>query len=157
MPDITIPVPEDRVADFYQFFGQWLAGDLQGTTGHHLDSSGTPGAGVDTRVSWTLDDDAAAEQLWRKMSGRARGLFTFLMEEPGKRYTGAQIAEAVGIPNGANGVAGVLAWPGRFCYQLQRPLPTQWEDGEDGAPSVYWIEPGIAKLFERARDEVGAN
>ena len=28
MTDITVPVPDDRTAEFYQFFGLWLAGSL---------------------------------------------------------------------------------------------------------------------------------
>jgi hypothetical protein len=154
MPDITVPVPEDRVADFYLFFGQWLGGDLQTGSRPQVDGYGTPSPSADTRLAWAPEDDAEAEQYWRKLSVSARGLFTLLMEEPGKQYTGNQIADAIGIENGANGVAGVLAWPGRHSWPLNRQLPWQWKVGEDGTESVYWIEPGIAELFGRARATV---
>ena len=28
MADITVPIPDERVAEFYQFFGLWLAKSL---------------------------------------------------------------------------------------------------------------------------------
>ena len=156
MPDITVPVPDDRTADFYQFFGRWLSGALEAST-EGLQSSGQPSeTHQDKRASWTGSDDEAddAEFLWRKLTKRAKGMFNLLMAEPGKRYTGKEIAAALDIPHGANGVAGVLAWPGRYCWNLSRYLPTHWKDGEDGAESVYWMKPEVAQLFSQARVKV---
>jgi Family of unknown function (DUF6416) len=157
MPDITVPVPDERTAEFYQFFGRWLAGSVQQEP--EIPGEGSPGV-TDTLKGqhdkprhWTGSDDDLedAEYLWGKYNKRAKGLFNLLMEDPGRPYTGRQIAEAVGIPNGANGVAGVLAWPGRYGLERQRHLPSLWKDGEDGAESVYWMEPEVADLFSKVR------
>lgn len=57
MPDVTVPVPDDRVAESYQFFGQRLGGSLSPSYGGHellFDTSGDLGK----RRGWTgLDED----------------------------------------------------------------------------------------------------
>lgn len=152
MPDVTVPVPDARLADFYQFFSRWLDGTLSLTTEPAAEE--TEGLG-DERLPWTSDDHANAEWLWRKLNKRARSLFNLLMETPGREYTGHEIAKTLDIPNGANGVAGVLAWPGRYTWEIRRELPSSWRDGEDpGTPSVYWMTPETAQLFQDARNAV---
>jgi hypothetical protein len=160
MSEITVPVPVERIAEFYQFFGLWLAGSLKlpsegGNFAQQSDSELLQGGG-DKRKPWTGSDDEFedAVYLWGKYNKRARAMFSLLMESPGKRYTGNQIAEAAEIPSGANGVAGVLAWPARFGMERQRFIPSNWKDGENGSESVYWMEPEIADLFKKARAKV---
>ena len=155
MPDITVPVPDDRTAEFYQFFGQWLGGSLTLSDGGYemlSATSGDPGK----RRSWTGSDEDRedAEELWSKMSSRAKGFYNLLIDAPGTEFTGNQIAEKLSIPNGANGVAGVLAWPGRYCLKLNRGLPQHWKHGEDGAASVYWMDADIAALFAAVRSDL---
>lgn len=153
MPEITVPVPDARVADFYQFFGQWLAGTLPGAI--NAPTLAEPESSGVERQAWSSDDLDKAEWLWRKLSKHAKKMFAMLMDEPGREFTGAEIAKAAEIPNGANGVAGVLAWPGRYCWQLERHMPTSWRDGEDPySPSVYWMSPEVAELFRAARSNV---
>jgi len=156
MPDITVPVPDDRTAEFYQFFGLWLARALK-----------HPTTGADTLVKsseispellgWTGSEEevADAKQLWKKLTARAKGMFNLLIDHPGTPYTGMEIATALDIPHGANGVAGVLAWPGRHCRRMNRHLPTLWKNGEDGAESVYWMDAEVATLFSKIRAEFG--
>ncbi|PNI10095.1 hypothetical protein CXX84_01035 [Arthrobacter sp. AFG7.2] len=155
MPDITVPVPDDRVPEFYQFFGMWLGG-----------SSALPGGTIQTfpedskeagkRRHWTgLDEDREdAEKLWSKLTSRAKGLYNLMIDAPGIKFTGDQIAKELNIANGASGVRGVLAWPGRYCWNMNRRLPQRWKDGEDGAPSAYWMEPDVAALFKAVRADL---
>lgn len=152
MPDITVPVPDGRIAEFYQFFGQWLAGSLP-----YLDPQPFDDDAPDERQHWSAKDQTEAEWLWSKLSKNARAMFTVLIDAPDRKFTGEEIAETANIPNGASGVAGVLAWPGRFCLQQRRHLPTHWRAGEDDAPSVYWMTPEVADLFRTARDQAAVS
>src|SRR4051794_17450502 len=103
MVDITVPVPDERTAEFYQFFGLWLAGSLSLTPTPDVPLSMT---GLETPHApvrhWadSEEDLALAEELWSKMTDRAKSMFDLLMDEPGTKYTGEEIANAVGIPNG---------------------------------------------------------
>ncbi|WP_295702169.1 DUF6416 domain-containing protein [Lapillicoccus sp.] len=170
MPEITVPVPDARTAEFYQFFGLWLAGSLS-LTPHLAEAAQTPreasGAGGASGASgspaapkpitpWTggEEDVADAEALWAKFSPNARGMFGLLADNPDTKYSGTQIAEAANIPHGAHGVAGVLAWPGRFCGPMGRELPTRWEEDVEAGDSYYWMTAPVAALFQAARKEV---
>lgn len=152
MAEITVPVPDDRIAEFYSFFGTWLAGG----------PSPAPALGQQvgnpvTEVSpWgqTDEDLALAQVVWGKLSERAQAMFELLMEHPGQKISGEMIAEKVDIPNGKYGVAGVLAWPGRHSYAVGRPLPVRYEDGPVGGSASYWIDKDTAELFKHAQKEI---
>lgn len=160
MAEVTVPVPDERTAEFYQFFGLWLAGSLSPSPnpfGGSQDRSGTSGTSLPPKlIPWgTAEKDYAdAETLWKKFSPRARAMFSLLMDNPGKEFTGEQIAEACDIPNGRNGVAGVLAWPGRHGSAMGRGLPTDWREDLDAQQSYYWIPVERAEVFKVARAKV---
>jgi hypothetical protein len=151
MPDITVPVPEDRVPEFYQFFGAWLAGAPSITASSLGQQVGNPHVEV---APWgqTDEDLALAQVVWEKLSERAKGMFELLMQSPGDKISGEEIAESLDIPNGKYGVAGVLAWPGRHSYAVGRHLPVRYEDGPVGGSANYWIDKGTADLFSKAKD-----
>ena len=163
MPDITVPVPEDRTAEFYQFFGLWLGGSLSLAQSPAGASDGPSQASEIAKAlpltAWgsTEQDFADAEAMWKKYSKAARAMFGLLIDNPGKEYTGEQIAEAVGIANGAHGVAGVLAWPGRHGAAIGRGLPTEWREDQDAEESYYWIPAARAEMFKSVRVEVEAS
>lgn len=155
MSDITVPVPDDRIAEFYSFFGLWLAGSLSlpvPTSGISLE---TPEAPQPFRAWGSTDADVAdAVALWTKFSARARAMFSLLIDNAGQEYTGEQIAEACGIPNGAHGVAGVLAWPGRHGAAIGRGLPSEWREDPETYESFYSMSPERAALFATAREQL---
>lgn len=158
MNNITVPVPDDRTAEFYQFFGLWLAGSLSlpGTTGASPEVSTTSSQAL-VKKTWGSSpeaDAADAEALWAKYSKNARGMFSLLLDNPGKEFTGDEIAEAVGIPNGAHGVAGVLAWPGRHGAEIGRGLPTSFREDEETGLTYYRMTAEQAELFKAAREKV---
>jgi hypothetical protein len=150
MPDITVPVPDDRVPEFYQFFGAWLAGrPAQPMTEVH--QVGNPAVEA---LPWGQSDQdpALAEVVWGKLSKPAKDMFNVLLNNPGEKFSGEWLAENLGIEKGKYGVAGLLAWPGRHCYAVGRKLPVRYVDGVVGESADYWIEPDVAALFVTARD-----
>jgi hypothetical protein len=147
MIDITVPVPEDRVPEFYQMYGAWLNGQAQVSS-----PSGTGSAhGSSGRQPWVDADAALAAKLWDKFSDPAKAFFSKLIDEPDRRFTGEELAEMLNIPNGHSGVAGVLAWPGKYCKKENRELLWKWAYPVEGEPVVYWIEPDVAALLRQAR------
>ena len=74
------------------------------------------------------------------------------MEEPGEPFAGEEIARRLGLEKGAHGVAGVLAWPGRYSRHLGRLLPIETAGRPDGGTD-YYMEPEVAALFRKARGE----
>ncbi|OLT10162.1 hypothetical protein BJF78_29255 [Pseudonocardia sp. CNS-139] len=143
MIDVTVKVPAERVAEFYSMFGGWLSSPPTVVGPEAADSEAhTPWAEVDVEV---------AAAVWSKFSETARALFSTLIDNPERKYSGDELSEMLGIPNGKHGVAGVLAWPGRHCFAAGRALPWSWESPEEGAPAVYWFTGEIATLFRQAR------
>lgn len=157
MADITVPVPDERVAEFYQVFGLWLAGSLSTFQGPSEARSEAPETSKPPQLTpWgaSEQDYADAELLWKKYSPNARKMFSLMIDDPDTKYTGEQIAQACGIPNGAHGVAGVLAWPGRHGAAIGRWMPTDWAEDEDAGTSYYWIPADRASMFRAVRDRV---
>lgn len=119
MSDITVPVPEARTAEFYQFFGLWLAGSLSLPGGIPVgaESPSETSQMPTPHQPWgdTKSDVNDAALLWEKYSPRARAMFSLLVDNPGKEFTGEQIADAANIPNGARRGRGPrLARPSRL-------------------------------------------
>jgi len=138
MQEVTVLVPEERMAEFYEMFGRWLAGtDVVATS--PLRSG-----------PWTDSDGPLARSVWEKLSDRAQALFGALIDQPETKFSGERLASDLNIPNGKYGVAGVLAWPGRHCAAVGRTLPLKYEDGDAGAN--YWMSSEVADLFRQARD-----
>lgn len=160
MTEITVPVPAERIPEFYQFFGLWLAGSLS-LPGSGPVAAGTPpeASGFPPVKEWdnTDSDLEDAVLLWDKFSTNARAMFSLLIDNAGKKFTGEQIAEAANIPNGAHGVAGVLAWPGRHGYAIGRGLPSSWREDPETLESFYWMSEERASLFRAAREKVEGN
>jgi|SRR6185437_8111239 hypothetical protein len=104
--------------------------------------------------NWTNsnDDLALARSAWGKFSPRAKALFSLLMDQPGRKVSGKDLASTLDIPNGAAGVAGVLAWPARHCAAVNRVGPWRWEYRSEEDKTYYWIDPEVASLFQKVRN-----
>lgn len=151
---ITVAVPEERVPEFYVWFASFLApepgvspwggrrGRGRGPGGRHH--------GFGEPAAWSAADAEAAAWLYGKLAPPARALFDLLIDAPGERIAGNDIAARLGLEKGAHGVAGILAWPGRYSRKLGRELPLATEGREDGG-TEYYMEPPIAELFAAAR------
>jgi hypothetical protein len=144
--DITVKVPEERLPDFYSMYGRWLAGAD--------DASRPTEEGLEGRHPWATGDEDLASEAWGKFSATAKALFSMLIDNPGRKFSGVELAEALDIANGKHGVAGVLAWPRRHCAAVGREWPWLWEYMED-ENARYWMTDEVADLFRRARERRG--
>jgi hypothetical protein len=146
MIDVTVPVPEERLADFYAMYSRWLSSPV--TTEVEVEEANTKS------VKWsdTAEDLVLARTVWSKLSDRAKALFTTLMDNPEKKFSGEELAQLHDVPNGKYGVAGVLAWPGRHSAAVNRWIFWGYEDGPVGASANYWMTSEVAALFRKARD-----
>ncbi len=153
--EITVSVPEDRVPEFYLWFAAFLAAEpgtpppsARGGRRHRTRSVHHH----DEPQAWSAQDAEQAMWLYRKLAPPARQLFDLLAASPGARFGGEDIARRLALEKGAHGVAGILAWPGRYSRHLRRELPIATEGRADGGTD-YYMEPELAALFTAARDE----
>jgi hypothetical protein len=153
---ITVAVPEERVPEFYVWFAGFLAGE---PVGPPWGGRGGPGRGRGPRhafgepAAWSAADGDQAAWLYGKLAEPARALLDLLIDAPGERRAGNEIAAALGLDKGAHGVAGILAWPGRYSRKLARELPIATEGRDDGGTD-YYMEPAVAEIFAAARERV---
>lgn len=105
--------------------------------------------GMHPVTEWGEQDAEKARWLIGRLAPPARALFDLLLQEPGKPWAGTEIAERLELDKGAHGIAGVLAWPGRYCRKLGRPLPIVTSTLEDGG-TAFAIPPQTAALFADA-------
>jgi hypothetical protein len=153
---ITVAVPEERVPEFYIWFANFLAAEpgappwTGGRRGRGPGGPRGPHRGFGEPVPWSAADAESAAWLYGKLAPPARALFDVLIDAPGERLAGNEIAARLGLEKGAHGVAGILAWPGRYARKLGRELPLATEGREDGGTD-YYMEPGVARLFAAAR------
>jgi Family of unknown function (DUF6416) len=135
----TVAVPAERLADFYEMFGRWLAG-----ASGRLVSSSAP------RLSWGADEVATAVEFYEWISAKAALILDFWMDHPGIWLTSSDTAAAAGLA-GAYGVAGSLSSVGKAAAKFGRELPFEWRAGAAGAPGSYRMSESTAELFQAAR------
>jgi hypothetical protein len=155
---VTVAVPEERVPEFYAWFATFLASE-PGTGWAGAQSQGGGRGRRGPRGSrrhhdvhaWSADDADQAAWLYRKLAPPARELFDLLAGSPGTRVGGEQLAKQLDLDKGAHGVAGILAWPGRYSRHLSRVMPIATEGRADGGTD-YYMDPETAELFRTARE-----
>jgi hypothetical protein len=154
---VTVAVPEDRVPEFYAWFAAFLAapaGTPPPALGHR--AGGPRGLHHRSEASaWSAADADQAAWLYRKLAPAARELLDLLIDAAGERIAGEQLAQRLQLDKGAHGLAGILAWPGRYCRRLDRALPIATEGRADGGTD-YYMDPDVAALFSAARAQAGA-
>jgi Family of unknown function (DUF6416) len=155
---VTVAVPEERVPEFYAWFAAFLAaapGTVPQLSGRGR--RGPRGARQgQTARPWSASDAEQATWLYRKLAPPARELFDVLAENPGNRIGGEQLARRLQLDKGSHGVAGILAWPGRYSRHLNRVLPIATEGRDDGGTD-YYMDADTAALFQAARNEPPRN
>ena len=145
---VTVAVPEERVPEFYVWFAHFLAGE-PASWGGRTRGFGPPRARPEA-AAWSAQDREQATWLYAKLAPPARELLDLLIDAPGARFSGNDIAARLRLEKGAHGVAGILAWPGRYSRKLGRTLPIATEGRDDGGTD-YYLEPEVAELFAAAR------
>jgi hypothetical protein len=149
---VTVAVPEERVPEFYAWFASFLASEpgtppplagrgRRGSRGHRHEGEAQ---------AWSAQDADQAAWLYRQLAPQARELIDLLAANPGARFGGEDIAKRLQLEKGAHGVAGILAWPGRYSRHLDRALPIATEGRTDGGTD-YYMDPELAQLFSAAR------
>jgi Family of unknown function (DUF6416) len=149
---VTVAVPEERIPEFYAWFASFLAaepgappplagGGRRGSGGHRHHGQSQ---------AWSAQDADQAAWLYSKLAPQARELFDLLAGTPGARFGGEEVAKRLKLEKGAHGVAGILAWPGRYSRHLDRTLPIATEGRPDGGTD-YYMDPELAELFTAAR------
>ena len=152
--EVTVAVPEERVPEFYSWFAAFLAAE-PGTPPPPLGRGGRGPRGSRRHGearAWSAEDADQAAWLYGRLAPPARELFDVLIDGPGERFGGENIARRLKLDKGAHGVAGILAWPGRYSRHLGRSLPIATEGRADGGTD-YYMEPDVAALFAQARTQ----
>jgi hypothetical protein len=160
---VTVAVPEERVPEFYAWFAAFLASEpgkgwtgipFPGTSSERHGRRGPRGSRRHHDAqAWSADDADQAAWLYRKLAPPARELFDVLAQSPGARVGGEQLARRLDLDKGAHGVAGILAWPGRYSRHLNRVMPIATEGRADGGTD-YYMDPETAELFRAARERL---
>ncbi len=159
---ITVEVPQERVAEFYAWFAEFLSAPTGGLGPSRLGRGGHSGPGGRRAFGprhrfggepspWSAEDSEPARWIYHKLSGGARQLFDLLIDHPNVRLSGNELARRLALEKGSHGVAGVLAWPGRWCRKLGRTLPIDTSVREDGGTD-FWMDADTAELFRAARE-----
>jgi len=149
---VTVAVPAERVPEFYAWFAAFLAAE-PGSGPPRGRGHGRGWRGGRERPEpepWSASDADQAAWLYGKLAPPARELFDLLIDAPGQRFAGNDVAARLRLDAGAHGVAGTLAWPGRYSRGLGRSLPFSTAGREDGGTD-YFMEPDVAALFAAAR------
>jgi hypothetical protein len=141
--EVKVMVEKPRLAEFYTMYGKWMSGETAVSENSTLEL-----------LPWfdTQEDLALAQDIWGKINDRARGMLSILIDAADEKVPASTIGTSVDIPHGISGVAGVLAWPGRFSAAVGKKLPVQKEDGELGQGANYWMTKEVGALFAKARD-----
>ncbi|MGX9671167.1 DUF6416 domain-containing protein [Mycobacterium sp. HM-7] len=63
--------------------------------------------------------------MWDKVSDTAKGPFSTLINHQEREFSGDELAAMLDISNGRHSVTGLLAWPGRRCFAVNRSR-VQW-------------------------------
>lgn len=143
MIQATVSVPVDRLASFYEMFGQWLANDGK------VESGG----GWRNGAEWAPNDLVAMIDLYRAISPTARKVLELWAQRSPEWISGSDTADAVGL-SGPKALAGTLSSVGKAAGKVAHQLPYQQEDGEVGTSGNYRVSQRCAELFLAARNEV---
>ena len=144
MIDVTVKVPEGRLADFYSMYGRWLEGGGDAVT----EADGTAHGEVG---KWAGADVNLARAVWGRFSEPAVALLSILIDEPDREFPWDELAQKMAFEGGRTGIAALLTWPGRHCREAGREACWRWR-GAEGETTVYWMPSEIADLFRQARD-----
>ena len=98
--DITVPVPTDRVPEFYRWFADWI------------DNGGVGAVPTLPTAAPLVDGLDAAVRWWKLLKPRERQIFRLWVEASPRMLTAGEIVDALGL-NGPRDIPGILSWPGR--------------------------------------------
>jgi hypothetical protein len=137
--EITVPVPTDRVPEFYRWFADWV---------EDTDRSAPPTPPA--RDPGDNTDDAAA-RWWASLGARERQIFSLWIDATPRLLTADEIIQAMSL-KGPRDIPGILAWPKRKGAKVG--FHVTWNFRRDPLTNgpMYGIEDTeYARLLRRAR------
>lgn len=137
--DITVPVPQDRVPEFYRWFADWVDGPNLHETSSAVPHS-DPSNVEDAAIRW-----------WASLGARERQIFSLWIDAAPRMLTAEEIIEAMNL-NGARDIPGILSWPTRKGAKVG--FRATWRFRRDPLTDspLYGIEDvTYADLLRRAR------
>jgi Family of unknown function (DUF6416) len=139
--DVTVKVDEERLAEFYAMYAEWL--------GRPSRSDVPPDAGL---VGWEPGDIFEARFVWEGLHPRARRLFEILLAS-GEPVPGTELAAALGPEAREDTVFGSFGPPAKLAKEVGRRHMVETTHTASG--TAYWLTPTTRALLEQARaDEV---
>ena len=142
MIDVTIKVDEERIAEFYAMYANWLEA-----------GSPTPLAQTGERRPWGSDDLEEAKHVWSKMGSPAQSLFRVLLQSRDP-VPWQELAEALGPDAEYDTVYGSFGWPARLAKEMGRTHPVKSKKTQEG--QVYWLDPVVRTVFGKVMSGSGA-
>ncbi|WP_233306741.1 DUF6416 domain-containing protein [Pseudonocardia terrae] len=130
--EVILAVPADKAARLRDLTKLWL--------------EGRPNA------EWRATDHDLAIALWVQLDERRRRVFSVLIDHPGRRFRAEEIIELTGDTMSLKNLTSLLGHPAVLSEQLGRAWPWQYDyPAGRSEHAVYWFEPDIAALFDKAR------
>lgn len=131
---VTVQVPQERLGDFHQMYGNWL-------------QAGQPGEGrAPTAIEWTGRDNGLSAAMRSRLPKNAWTLLRLLSTEG--ETEAASILQRLGLKDTSQ-LNGVNGWVGRVSHEFGRKTPIK-SKLVAGKP-VWWVEPEVAELFKRLK------
>lgn len=142
--NITVPVPDDRVADFYRWFADWADGRFLPEQHINNDAmrsgSASPSLDLDSATRW-----------WKLLKPSERAVFSLWIDAAPRMLSAGEIVEKLEL-NGPRDIPGILSWPGR--KGTRAGFDVKWDFRRDPATgeAQYGLENlEYADLLGRAR------
>jgi hypothetical protein len=136
--DITVPVPADRVPEFYRWFADWVDGKVVDASSPSAEATDEP-------------DLSAAVRWWNLLKPRERRIFSLWIDAAPRMLTATEIIKELDL-TGPREIAGILSWPGRKGKKAG--FGVHWSFRYDAITEepIYGIEDSeYAELLGRAR------
>ena len=146
--DVTVPVPSEKVADFYRWFADWV--EEIPCSENRMSANGA--VAVETLLS---DQDLdAATRWWRLLKPRERQVFSLWIDASPDVVSATDMVTQL-VLNGPRDIPGILSWPRRKGTKVGFSVKWSFRHDAISEEPVYGIEdPAFADLLRRARAAV---
>ena len=128
MVEVAVKVPEERVAEFYSMFGEWLQ---------------SQSSAIRRPEPWGPSDREAAKTVLAGVPANSARMLEVLSS--GEELDSSEVVQRAGF-NDAGQLPGISGWVGRIARQHGReaPIKTRQKDG-----TTYWrLDPDVAAFFK---------
>lgn len=144
LEQVTVPVPSDRLSDFYRWFAEWIEG-----TDSAL-SAAAPATVQPASAHDRATDTHAAAAWWRMLKPAQRALWTLWIEASPGLVSAPDIMESLGL-NSPSVIPGLLSWAKRNGEKVGFTATWHFRYDHDGTP-LYGIDDlAYATVLREAR------